>query len=113
MATFLKSLVLFLLVAVQFGCKQDKIDPSVGDLRIKVAGSTGKYLDYELYTEASYAAAQQSIYNLPLKKGVAYGTIEIKGVNPGNYIIYINSEGLPTVTQMVQVTAKKVKEYSF
>jgi hypothetical protein len=106
-------MLLCLLVLIQFGCKQDKIDPYVGDLRIKVAGSTGKNLNYELYTEASYAAWQQSIYNLPLKKGVAYGTIEIKGLNPGAYIVNINSESLPTVTQMVQVTAKKVNEYSF
>jgi hypothetical protein len=99
---------------VQFGCKQDKADPYAGDLKIKIAGSTGKALNYELYTEASYAAAQQGIYRLLLKKGVTYyGTIEIKGLYPGTYVVYINPESLPIGTQMVQVTAKKVNEYNF
>lgn len=114
MSTLLKSMLLCLLVLIQSGCKQDKVDPYAGDLKIKVAGSTGKSLNYELYTEASYAAARQGTYNLPLKKGVTYyGTIEVKGLHPGTYVVYINPESLPIVTQMVQVTAKKVNEYNF
>ncbi len=65
-------MLLGVLMLVQFGCKQEKADPYAGDLKIKIAGSTGKALNYELYTEASYAATQQGIYHLPLKKGIAY-----------------------------------------
>jgi hypothetical protein len=110
------SIFLFLFVIlIGSSCKKEEgISPRTGNLLIKITGIRTDYKSYKLYTEESYQASKLNIYQLPLKEGGAgKEKIEIKGLNQGNYILYVDLGDSWEIKASVQVTAKKVNEYSF
>jgi hypothetical protein len=99
-------LLAFTLIVLP-ACKKD---PLTGDLKITLSYNANinfSSYSYSLYTEGSWAASTPVS---PLLSGnvTSAGTIVIRDLNPGNYVILINNIG---IHKQVQVTAGREREF--
>ncbi len=66
-------------------CSKNDINPALGDIVVEVKRSNLEGVGYRVYSEAWLSATS---YFPPLVEGtISSRRIEIKGVNPGNYIL--------------------------
>jgi hypothetical protein len=95
--------------------KEEGISPQTGNLFItfRQDGSMVNYEEYLLYTEAAYFSLTSSGSRLWLRRGAqGFNRIDIRGLNPGNYVIVVRREGGQIITGSVQVTARRTNEFT-
>jgi hypothetical protein len=103
----------FLLLS---GCQKDEegISSRTGNLEITFKNSSPvRFREYFLYSEAVYFSTATNRSGLWLRRGGAGSNrIDIKGLNPGNYVILIALESGTETTGFVQVTPNQTNKFT-
>ncbi len=95
--------------------EEEGLTSRTGNLEItfRAVNSTVRFRGYFLYSEAVYFSATPDRENLWLRRGGSgVNRIDIKGLNPGNYVIVVELEGGGTTVGSVQVTASQTNRFA-